>query len=50
MRTTTARLATVFHASGCDFSVSILTARDGLPGATDRSLTVSAQRLGLPQR
>ena len=50
MRTTTARLATVFHASGFDFSVSILTARDGLPEVTDRSLTASAQHLGPPQR
>ena len=32
---TAARLATVFQASGCDFSSSILAARDGLPGATD---------------
>jgi len=38
MTTTAARLTTVFHASGCDFSVSILTARDGLPEVTDRSL------------
>ena len=30
-----ARLATVFQASGFDFSSSILAARDGLPGTTD---------------
>jgi hypothetical protein len=30
-----ARWATVFQASGCDFSSSIRAARDGLPGATD---------------
>lgn len=30
-----ARMATVFQASGCDFSRSIFAARDGLPGATD---------------
>jgi hypothetical protein len=30
MTTTTARLTTAFQASGCDFSRSILTARDGL--------------------
>ena len=30
-----ARVATVFQASGCDFSWSILAARDGLPGAPD---------------
>ncbi len=48
--TTAARLATAFHASGCDFSLSILTASDGLPEVTDWSLTTSAQRLDPPQR
>jgi hypothetical protein len=37
--TTAARLATVFQASGCDFSVSILAARDGESEAADPSLT-----------
>src|SRR5271165_1993947 len=45
--TTTARLATVFQASGCDFSSSILTARDGLPVAVGLSFTVTKQTSGL---
>jgi hypothetical protein len=36
-----ARLATVFQASGCDFSCSILTARDGLPVDVGSSLVVT---------
>src|SRR5271169_1140630 len=44
--TTAARLATVFQASGCDFSSSILTARDGLPGAAGLSLMVTKQASG----
>jgi hypothetical protein len=41
-RTTAARLTTVFHASGCSFSLSILTARDCPLEVADGSLKVSA--------
>jgi hypothetical protein len=37
------RLTTAFHARGCPFSLSILTARDCPPGAGDGSLKVSAR-------
>ncbi len=45
--TTAARLATVFQASGCDFSWSILTARFGLPAAAGLSLLVTNQASAL---
>ena len=35
MTASAARVVTVFQASGCDFSRSILAARDGLAGTTD---------------
>jgi hypothetical protein len=41
-RTIAARLTTVFHARGCPFSLSILTARDDPLEVADGSLTVSA--------
>ena len=48
---TAARLATAFHASGCVFSLSILTARDGSPEVTDGSLTGQpARRLTASRR
>src|ERR1700751_782997 len=48
--TTAARLATVFQASGCDFSSSILTARGGLPGAAGLSLMVTKRASGSGRR